>query len=64
MISARPGYWDLDRCSWIGVDPSSLSAPVRRADNAHIRGVAGTTSEAPGVPEPRTEDESAPAVTS
>jgi hypothetical protein len=63
MISAKPGYWDLDRCSWIGVDPSSLTSPVRHADHAHVRDVASPEAGAPSVPEPRTEDESSPAVT-
>ena len=51
MISARPGYWDVDRCSWVGVDPVYVVPPLRHADHTHDR--------APGavVPEPRSEDE-------
>ena len=50
-MSARPGYWDVDRCSWVGVDPVYVVPPLRHADHAHDR--------APGaeVPAPRTEDE-------
>jgi hypothetical protein len=58
MISAKPGYWDLDRCSWIEADPSSLASPVRNAEHAHVRDVAATVPSAPNIPEPRTEDES------
>jgi hypothetical protein len=51
VISARPGYWDVDRCSWVGVDPVYVVPPLRHADHTHDR--------APGadVPAPRTEDD-------
>jgi hypothetical protein len=46
VISARPGYWDVDRCSWVGVDPVYVVPPLRHADHPHDR--------APGaVPAPR-----------
>jgi hypothetical protein len=47
VINARPGYWDVDRCSWVGVDPVYVVPPLRHADHPHDR--------APGVPAPRTE---------
>ena len=51
MVSARPGYWDVDRCSWVGVDPVYVVPPLRHADH--------TRDRAPGadVPAPRTADE-------
>ncbi len=51
MINARPGYWDVDRCSWVGVDPVYVVPPLRHADHPHDR--------TPGadVPAPRTEDD-------
>jgi hypothetical protein len=51
VISARPGYWDVDRCSWVGVDPVYVVPPLRHADHTHDR--------APGadVPAPRTKDD-------
>jgi hypothetical protein len=53
VISARPGYWDVDRCSWVGVDPVYVVPPLRHAEHPHDR--------APGaaVPAPRTEDDTA-----
>jgi hypothetical protein len=51
VISARPGYWDVDRCSWVGVDPVYVVPPLRHAEHPHDR--------APGaaVPAPRSEDD-------
>jgi hypothetical protein len=51
VISARPGYWDVDRCSWVGVDPVYVVPPLRHSEHPHDR--------APGaaVPAPRSEDE-------
>ena len=48
MINARPGYWDMDRCSWVGVEPTYVVPPLRHAEHPHDR-VAGR----PGVPAPR-----------
>lgn len=43
MINARPGYWDLDRCSWVGVEPTYVIPPARPAEHPHDRAI--------GVPE-------------
>ncbi|HET9944497.1 MAG TPA: hypothetical protein VFR56_02515 [Actinomycetes bacterium] len=48
MINARPGYWDMDRCSWVGVEPTYVVPPLRHADHPHDR-VAGQA----GIPAPR-----------
>jgi hypothetical protein len=48
MINARPGYWDMDRCSWVGVEPTYVVPPLRHAEHPPAR-VAGR----PGVPAPR-----------
>ena len=37
MINARPGYWDVDRCSWVGVDPVYVVPPLRHAEHPHDR---------------------------
>ena len=55
MINARPGYWDVDRCSWVGVDPVYVVPPLRHADRPHDRSL-GT----PDLPGPRTADDDAP----
>jgi hypothetical protein len=53
MINARPGYWDVDRCSWVGVDPVYVVPPLRHAEHTHDRSVS-----TPEVPAPRVaEDE-------
>jgi hypothetical protein len=51
MISARPGYWDVDRCSWVGVDPVYVVPPLRHAEHPHDRAPGA------GMPQPRSEDE-------
>ncbi len=50
MINARPGYWDMDRCSWVGVEPTYVVPPLRHAEHPHDR-VAGRPG--PTVPAPR-----------
>ena len=50
MINARPGYWDMDRCSWVGVEPTYVVPPLRHAEHPHDR-VAG--GPGPAVPAPR-----------
>lgn len=39
MINVRPGYWDVDRCSWVGVDPLYPMPPLRHAEHPHDRAV-------------------------
>jgi len=48
VINARPGSWDMDRCSWVGVEPTYVVPPLRHADHPHDR-VVGR----PAVPAPR-----------
>ena len=43
MINARPGYWDVDRCSWVGVDPMYVVPPLRHADRPHDRSLSRRT---------------------
>jgi len=49
MINARPGYWDVDRCSWVGVEPTYVVPPLRHADRPEDRSAAA----GPSVPAPR-----------
>lgn len=28
MVNTRPGYWDVDRCAWVGVDPDHVVPPL------------------------------------
>jgi hypothetical protein len=46
MINVKPGYWDVDRCSWVGVDPTYVVPPLRHAERPH-------DADQPVVPEPR-----------
>jgi hypothetical protein len=50
VTNARPGYWDMDRCSWVGVEPMYVMPPVRHADHPHDRVVGAPL---PQVPAPR-----------
>ena len=51
MINVRPGYWDVDSCSWIGADPVYVVPPLRHADHPHDR--AFGAAEIVDLPEPR-----------
>jgi hypothetical protein len=51
VINARPGSWDLDRCSWVGVEPAYVVPPLRHAEHPPER-VAGGRARA-DVPAPR-----------
>jgi hypothetical protein len=46
VINAKPGYWDVDRCSWVGVDPTYVVPPMRHSEHPH-------DAERPSVPEQR-----------
>jgi hypothetical protein len=47
-MHAQPGYWDVDRCCWVGADPVYVVPPLRHAEHAHD-GVPGASE----LPEPR-----------
>lgn len=47
MINVRPGYWDLDRCCWVGVDPMQVVPPLRHA------GHPDDGAPGPSLPAPR-----------
>ena len=56
MINARPGYWDVDRCTWVGVEPAYVVPPVRAAEHTHDRTVGAadaTLAAETEVPAPR-----------
>ena len=57
VINVRPGYWDVDSCAWVGVDPVYVVPPLRHAEHPHDRafGSAGVTEEA-AVPEQRADE--------
>ena len=52
MINARPGYWDVDRCSWLGVDPVYVMPLLRHGDRPYDRSVS-----TPDLPAPRAADD-------
>ena len=54
MMNTRPGYWDVDRCAWVGAEPMHVAPPVSTSEHAHTR-VIGLDVTAPSVevPAPR-----------
>ena len=50
MINARLGYWDMDRCCWVGVEPTYVMPPLRHADRGAERDGG---EQVPSVPAPR-----------
>jgi hypothetical protein len=57
VINVRPGYWDVDSCAWVGVDPVYVVPPLRHAEHPHDRafGVADGAG-VPDVPEQRVDE--------
>ena len=53
-MNAKPGYWDVDRCAWVGTDPATLVPPMRHAEHPHERDIVA-------LPEPRAESGEVPA---
>jgi hypothetical protein len=47
VINARPGYWDVDGCSWVGVDPMYVMPLLRHADRPHDRSLSASDLPAP-----------------
>jgi hypothetical protein len=57
VINVRPGYWDVDSCSWVGVDPVYVVPPLRHAEHPHDRAFgAADVAEAPDLPEQRADE--------
>ena len=52
MINARPGYWDVDGCSWVGAEPMYVMPLLRHADRPHDRSLS-----TPDLPAPRAADD-------
>lgn len=47
-MNTTSGYWDLERCSWVENDPTTRMPPLRHAEHAHDRDIAGSPVELPG----------------
>ena len=57
MINVRPGYWDVDSCAWVGVDPVYVMPPLRHAEQPHDRAFgAAEAVEAAELPEQRADE--------
>jgi hypothetical protein len=57
VINVRPGYWDVDSCAWVGVDPVYVVPPLRHAEHPHDRAFgAADVTEARELPEQRTDE--------
>jgi hypothetical protein len=57
VVNARPGYWDLDLCSWVGTEPMYVVPPARTGDHRSDRVPGGREAAADGVPAPREDEE-------
>ena len=51
-MNARPGYWDIETCTWVGAEPTHVVPPVP------VRPVPDTPVE-DSVPAPRSGAETA-----
>ena len=54
VVNTRPGYWDIDRCSWVGVEPMYVMPPARAGEHPHDR-VPDGSGAAVSLPAPRDE---------
>lgn len=36
MVETRPGYWDVDRCAWVGVEPMYVEPLADRAEDPAV----------------------------
>lgn len=61
MVNARPGYWDVDLCSWVGTEPMYVVPPARTGAYPSDRVPGGPRARhdpaADGVPAPREDEE-------
>ncbi len=59
MVNSRPGYWDVDRCTWVGVEPMYVVPPVRPAEHPSDRVPGGGSGSADpaAVPQQREDEE-------
>lgn len=60
MVNARPGYWDVDLCCWVGTEPMYVVPPARTGEHPPERVPVGTSRGADldaGVPAARQDQE-------
>ena len=55
MADTGPGYWDVDRCAWVGVDPTYVVPPAHTGRQAPARACPPPPADpaGSGVPRPR-----------
>jgi hypothetical protein len=60
VVNTRPGYWDVDRCTWVGVEPMYVVPPARPAAHPSDRVPRGgaTDPDEAAVPQQRDDGES------
>ena len=61
-MNARPGYWDIEACTWVGAEPTHIVPPVpalarSAADAGDTHVDTDTDTEPAAVPTPRTRAE-------
>jgi hypothetical protein len=49
-MEVQPGYWDYERCAWVGVEPTDVM-PSLRSPSA-VSGVTLPAQSGPTEPEP------------
>ena len=54
MVTARRGYWDVERCAWVMAEPRYVGPPTRTGEPA------GPAADAPVDPAPVTGELPAP----
>ena len=35
-MNARPGYWDVEQCAWVGAEPTHVAPPAPASPEAPV----------------------------
>lgn len=58
MADGRAGYWDVDRCAWVGAEPRYVVPPAAAADPPPAGPARKATAAVPA-PRPASSDDPA-----
>ena len=57
MVNARPGHWDIDRCTWVGVEPADVMPPTVSREHAPDKVLDEVVVDVPAARAPAGSDE-------
>ena len=51
-MNARPGYWDVEQCAWVGAEPTNVVPPAPASPEATAETAVPTPRTGAEVPAP------------